>query len=63
MGATDISESRHSSGDDTHKRMELAKWLSDWHLVAFLGTTGLFSEVGGILALVWINIDYVRRTI
>jgi nuclear protein localization family protein 4 len=45
LGAPDIHVSRHSAGDDTHKRVELAKWLSDWHLIAFLGTTGLFSEV------------------
>ncbi|KAL4261695.1 Nuclear protein localization protein 4 [Pleurotus pulmonarius] len=31
------------SSNDQHKRVELAKWLSDWHLVAFLGTTQLFS--------------------
>ena len=35
----------HSAGDDTHRRVELARSLSDWHLIAFLGTTGLFSEV------------------
>lgn len=33
------------SSNDLHKRVELAKWLSDWHLVAFLGTTQLFSAV------------------
>ncbi|KAF5311980.1 hypothetical protein D9619_003407 [Psilocybe cf. subviscida] len=30
-------------GGESYKKIELAKWLSDWHLVAFLGTTGLFS--------------------
>lgn len=45
LGAPDITVSRHSTGGDTHKLVELAKWLSDWHLIAFLGTTGLFSEV------------------
>ena len=34
-----------NTGRNPHKRIELAKWLSDWHLVAFLGSTGLFSEV------------------
>ncbi|KAH9952394.1 hypothetical protein BGW80DRAFT_1470082 [Lactifluus volemus] len=28
----------------TQHRVELAKWLSDWHLIAFLGTCGLLSE-------------------
>ena len=45
LGAPDIRVSRHSGSDDSHKRMGLAKWLSDWHLIAFLGTTGLFSVV------------------
>jgi nuclear protein localization family protein 4 len=45
LGATDIPVSHHSTGEDMHKRVELAKWLSDWHLISFLGTTGLFSEV------------------
>jgi nuclear protein localization family protein 4 len=44
LGAPDIRPSGQSNGDDTHKRIELAKWLSDWHLIAFLQTTGLFSE-------------------
>jgi nuclear protein localization family protein 4 len=45
LGAPDIPVSRRSGvNDDTHKRVSLAKWLSDWHLLAFLGTTGLFSE-------------------
>jgi nuclear protein localization family protein 4 len=32
-------------GKDTYKKVELAKWLSDWHLVAFLQTTQLLSPV------------------
>ncbi|KZP32264.1 polyubiquitin-tagged protein recognition complex, Npl4 component [Athelia psychrophila] len=44
LGAPDIPPSTHSNGGDSHKRVELAKWLSDWHLVAFLGTTGLIPE-------------------
>ena len=31
------------SGGDHSKKHTLAKWLSDWHLVAFLATTQLFS--------------------
>jgi len=44
LGAPDIAVSRNAVSDDSHKRVSLAKRLSDWHLVAFLGTTGLFSE-------------------
>ena len=42
LGAPDIPT---SGGGDAHRRLELAKWLSDWHLVTFLGTCGLLSEV------------------
>jgi len=31
-----------NGGDDSKKRA-LAEWLSDWHLIAFLATTQLFS--------------------
>ncbi|KAJ3480414.1 hypothetical protein NLJ89_g12280 [Agrocybe chaxingu] len=31
------------AGSESYKKLELAKWLSDWHLVAFLETTQLFS--------------------
>ncbi|KAF9481681.1 polyubiquitin-tagged protein recognition complex, Npl4 component [Pholiota conissans] len=30
-------------GVDTYKKIDLAKWLSDWHLIAFLETSQLFS--------------------
>ncbi|KAF9535475.1 NPL4 family-domain-containing protein [Crepidotus variabilis] len=30
-------------GSDSIKKIELARWLSDWHLIAFLDTTQLFS--------------------
>ncbi|GLB36468.1 putative NPL4 family, putative zinc binding region [Lyophyllum shimeji] len=43
LDAPNIQDSRISPPGDTHKRIELAKWLSDWHLIAFLGTTQLFS--------------------
>lgn len=32
-------------GIDSYKKIDLAKWLSDWHLVAFLETSQLFSPV------------------
>ncbi|EGO02804.1 hypothetical protein SERLA73DRAFT_119835 [Serpula lacrymans var. lacrymans S7.3] len=44
IGAPDIHDSRHSANDDGQKRFELARWLSDMHLVSFLGTTQLISE-------------------
>ena len=34
-------------GSDKNKLIELAKWLSDWHLVAFMETTQLLSSVSG----------------
>ena len=39
-GATSIQENR-----DLSKRIELAKWLSDWHLITFLDSTQLISKV------------------
>lgn len=45
MRAPELSISAQSNGEDIERRLELARWLSDWHLVAFLGTTGLFSPV------------------
>jgi hypothetical protein len=36
-------------GGESYKKIELAKWLSDWHFVAFLETTGLFSPVRALL--------------
>ncbi|TBU39546.1 polyubiquitin-tagged protein recognition complex Npl4 component [Dichomitus squalens] len=41
IDAYDVHES--SQGGDRQKRKTLARFLSDWHLVAFLGTTGLVS--------------------
>ncbi|KIJ68641.1 hypothetical protein HYDPIDRAFT_173314 [Hydnomerulius pinastri MD-312] len=38
LGAPSLQDSR-----DQSKRIELAKWLSDWHLIAFLETTQLMS--------------------
>ncbi|OBZ79306.1 Nuclear protein localization protein 4 [Grifola frondosa] len=42
LGAPDIPQSAH--GGDSQKRAALAEWLSDWHLVTFLGTTQLISQ-------------------
>ncbi|PCH33293.1 polyubiquitin-tagged protein recognition complex Npl4 component [Wolfiporia cocos MD-104 SS10] len=41
LRAPEIPES--GQGGDQQLRAVLAKWLSDWHLVAFLGTTQLIS--------------------
>jgi nuclear protein localization family protein 4 len=30
---------------ETYKKIELARWLSNWHLIAFLETTQLISPV------------------
>ena len=45
LDAPDIQESRLAKPGEARKKVELVKWLSDWHLVAFLGTTQLFSNV------------------
>lgn len=34
-------------GQESIKKAEVAKWLSDWHLLSFLETTQLFSVVSG----------------
>jgi len=44
LGAPDIQDSRSAKPGEAHKRIELAKWLSDWHLIVFLGTTQLVSD-------------------
>ncbi|KAJ3768928.1 NPL4 family-domain-containing protein [Lentinula raphanica] len=41
LGAPDIPDSRHRKPGEAQKVFELAKFLSDWHLVAFLDTTQL----------------------
>ncbi|KAJ7630580.1 NPL4 family-domain-containing protein [Roridomyces roridus] len=43
LDAPNIVDSRSAKPGEAHKRRELAAWLSDWHLVAFLETTQLFS--------------------
>lgn len=45
LDAPNIQDSRTAKPGEAHKRAELAKFLSDLHLVAFLGTTQLFSIV------------------
>ncbi|KAJ6575504.1 NPL4 family-domain-containing protein [Mycena sp. CBHHK59/15] len=44
MDAHNIHDSRTAKPGEAHKRRELAAWLSDWHLVAFLDTTQFFSH-------------------
>jgi nuclear protein localization family protein 4 len=51
LDAPNIQDSRHAKPGEAHKRIELAQWLSDWHLIAFLGTTQLFSPVSIRLGL------------
>lgn len=45
LDAPNIHDSRTAKPGEAHKRIELARWLSDWHLIAFLGTTQLISDV------------------
>ncbi|KAG1757330.1 NPL4 family-domain-containing protein [Suillus lakei] len=40
----DLSDNPLTSTSDASKRLELAKWLSDWHLLGFLETTQLVSK-------------------
>lgn len=46
LGAPKLRSSRRTSADAdmTTKRRNTLKWLSDWHLLAFLETTGMVSE-------------------
>ncbi|KAH0590327.1 hypothetical protein H2248_000487 [Termitomyces sp. 'cryptogamus'] len=43
LDAPNIPESRFARPGEFQKRKELATYLSDWHLVAFLGSSQLFS--------------------
>ncbi|KAI3622622.1 putative npl4-nuclear protein localization factor and er translocation component [Moniliophthora roreri] len=43
MDAPNILDSKHASPGEAQKTFALAKWLSDWHLIAFLDTTQLLS--------------------
>ncbi|KAG6869146.1 hypothetical protein C0993_012245 [Termitomyces sp. T159_Od127] len=43
LDAPDILESRFAKPGEFYKKKELATYLSDWHLVAFLGSSQLFS--------------------
>ena len=44
--ALDISnDNGDSSKIEPHKREAFLNWLSDWHLVFYVGALGLFSEV------------------
>ena len=46
LGAPSLGDAR-----DGAKRLEVAKWLSDWHLIAFLETTQLLSPVWFLITL------------
>ena len=39
------------AGGDRSKRQALAKLISDWHLVVFLGTPGLLGPVSGTMGI------------
>jgi hypothetical protein len=58
LGAPDVQPSRRDAGDggDARRRLELARWLSDWHLLSFLGTCGLLSEVSNIPPLLFFRV-------
>ncbi|KAG6820750.1 hypothetical protein H0H93_012014 [Arthromyces matolae] len=43
LGAPDIPESQFAKPGEFQKRKDLATYLSDWHLVAFLGSSQLLS--------------------
>jgi nuclear protein localization family protein 4 len=46
LRAFDVVDSRHGqTAEDATRRVQLAHWLSDWHLVSFIGTVDLFSPV------------------
>jgi nuclear protein localization family protein 4 len=59
LEAPDIHDSRTAKPGEAHKRIELARWLSDWHLIVFLGTTQLVSEVRLCLLGEGISIYYL----
>lgn len=48
LDAPNIQDSRSAKPGEAHKRTALAQFLSDWHLVVFLGTTQLFSPVSNL---------------
>lgn len=58
-------------GSESIKKVELARWLSDWHLSAYIDTTQLFSVVRflssnfGVAWLIWTQDDFsiLMRTI
>ncbi|KAF7319984.1 MPN domain-containing protein [Mycena kentingensis (nom. inval.)] len=43
LDAPNIADSRTAQPGEAHKRRALATFLSDWHLIAYLDTTQLFS--------------------
>jgi len=44
LRAFEVLDSKHgTTARDASSRLQLAQWLSDWHLVSFLGTVDLLS--------------------
>jgi nuclear protein localization protein 4 homolog len=62
LDAPSIPPSVLAKPGEAHKRFALAEFLSDWHLVAFLGTTQLFSVVSTFYLLVSHSLISDRRT-
>lgn len=49
LKAFDVLDSKHgNTAEDITSRIQLAYWLSDWHLVSFIGTVDLFSPVSAV---------------
>lgn len=44
LEATDSNTWNLAKPEEFQKKIKLAKWLSDWHLIFFLGTTQVFSS-------------------
>ena len=45
-------------GTDSIKKMELARWLSDWHLMSYLDTTQLFSVVRMLSFMLYCALEF-----
>lgn len=55
LRASDVVDSRHgNTAEDITLRIQLACWLSDWHLISFLGTVDLFSPVSRLCTTVFL---------
>jgi nuclear protein localization protein 4 homolog len=56
LDAPNIQDSQRTKPGEAYKRIELAKWLSDWHLIMFLGTTQLFSPVSNLVKTYYLSV-------